>query len=251
MKKKLVVAMIILAVLAALLVPIKTQFRDGGTTFYTAILYRVISWNALINADEKKTGTEVHFIPNNFRAYEYYFDPLPPDTVTPVQTTVAAPMEPTTPPVTDPREMSAALKMNEALLAELGMTYEVLAEKYGPRAGQDGTGIQFEKGCGYYHFYSNNTGTYPENPAPTDRCRHIVVPAITLFPGLTGPMTKEDFLKAYGIRDGDGYGPVLKDGYNHHTVMHFGDLDSYELSIWHNEKNAFGPDDLVLVLGPN
>jgi len=180
MKKKLAIAMTIVAVLAVLLVPIKTQFREGGTTFYTAILYRVISWHAIIDEGEKKTGTEVHFIPNNFHAYEYYFDRSQPETTTPApdtasaQTTTDAPAEPSPPPVADPRETSTSLQWNEALLAELGMTYEELAEKYGPRTGQDGTGIQFKNGYGDYHFYSKNTGTYPENPASTDRCRHII-----------------------------------------------------------------------------
>jgi len=74
MKKKVASAVIVLFALAILLFPVRMQFRDGGTTFYTAILYRVISWNALINEGEKKTGTEVHLIPNNFHSYEYYFN---------------------------------------------------------------------------------------------------------------------------------------------------------------------------------
>ncbi|MCL2300201.1 MAG: hypothetical protein FWC27_08675, partial [Firmicutes bacterium] len=165
----------------------------------------------------------------------------------PTQTTTAAP-EPTTPPVSNPRERSAALQWNEALLAELGMTYEELTNKYGPRTGQDGAGIQFKNGYGDYHFYSKSTGTYPENPAPADRCRHIVAPAKSLFLGLDGPVAKEDFLAAMDIRDGDGYDPVLRNGYEYHTVLHFGNHDSYQLSIWHNEKNAFQGDDLALVL---
>ena len=79
MKKKIAAAAVILVILAVLLFPIKTRFRDGGTTFYTAILFRVISWHAIISADEMKTGTEVHFIPNNFHDYAYYFDRSPPD----------------------------------------------------------------------------------------------------------------------------------------------------------------------------
>jgi len=142
-------------------------------------------------------------------------------------------------------EASAALQWNDDLLAELGMTYEELTDKYGPRTGQDGAAIRFENGPGSYSF-----ADWSEQPALTDRCVYIVVPAQTLFLGLTGPVAKEDFLAALGIRDGEGYGPTLKDGYNHHTVMHFGDLDRYELSIWHNEKNAFRTDDLAAVLDP-
>ena len=143
------------------------------------------------------------------------------------------------------REASAALQWNEALLAELGMTYEELSAKYGPRAGQDGAAIRFANGPGSYSF-----ANWEEQPAPADRCVYIVVPAKTLFSGLDGPVAKEDFLAALNIRDGEGYGPVLKDGYNHHTLMHFGYHDRYQLSIWHNEKNAFQADDLAGVLDP-
>jgi len=90
MKKKIALAAILLIVLAVLVVPIRTQFRDGGTTFYTALLFRVISWNALIDENETKTGTEVHFFPKNFRDYEYYFGPraaVPEDTT--AETTTA------------------------------------------------------------------------------------------------------------------------------------------------------------------
>ena len=147
------------------------------------------------------------------------------------------------------RDTPANLRWNEALLAELGMTYKELIDKYGPRTGQDGDAIQFENGPGSYSF-----GNWVEKPTPTDRCIYIVVPAKKIFLGLTGPVAKEDFLATLGIRDGDGYGPVLKDGYKHNTVMHFGDpLDSYQyqLSIWHNEKNAFRGDDLVGVFDPS
>ena len=100
MKKKIAAAAVILVILAVLLFPIKTRFRDGGTTFYTAILYRVISWHAIISADEMKTGTEVHFIPNNFHDYAYYFDRSPPD-VTPA---TSVPATNTRPAITMRRE---------------------------------------------------------------------------------------------------------------------------------------------------
>lgn len=140
---------------------------------------------------------------------------------------------------------AAALQWNEALLAELGMTYGELTKKYGLRMEPDGDVIRFENSPGSYSF------NWAEQPAPTARCNYIIVPAKTLFLGLSGPVAKEDFLTVLDIRDGDGYGPVLRDGYKHHTVMHFGDpLDSYQLSIWHNEKNAFKGDDLAAVLDP-
>jgi hypothetical protein len=111
--------------------------------------------------------------------------------------------------------------------------------------GQDGDIIRFENSPGSYSF------NWSKQPAPTSRCNYIEVPAKTLFLGLSGPVAKEDFLTTLGIRDGEGYGPILKDGYKYHTVMHFGNpLDSYQLSIWHNEKNAFQGDDLAAVLAP-
>ena len=74
MKKKIIIALIIVTVLAVLVVPFKTQFKEGGTTMYTALAYRVIVWRALMNEGERKTGTEFHFFPNNFHDYEYYFE---------------------------------------------------------------------------------------------------------------------------------------------------------------------------------
>jgi len=112
MKKKIASAAAILIVLAVLLFPIKTQFREGGTTFYTAILYRVISWHAIISADEMKTGTEVHFIPNNFHDYAYYFDRLP---LEPAPTSAFSATSESNPTTTEPG--TTALKLTTSTAA--------------------------------------------------------------------------------------------------------------------------------------
>jgi hypothetical protein len=74
MKKILIIAGVILLIAAILCVPIKSQFREGGTTFYSALLYRVIEWNVLQPDLTKITGRDVYFFPNNFREYDYYYE---------------------------------------------------------------------------------------------------------------------------------------------------------------------------------
>jgi hypothetical protein len=141
----------------------------------------------------------------------------------------------------------SALELNETLLAELGMTYDELTQRYGPRIGEDGTGIQFEKGIGFYHFMSD--GEYSNSPALTDRCKYIMPgSAKTLFLGLTGSIAKENLLAALNLEEPDGYGPVPRDGYKYHTVLWLG--REYQIDVYHNESNAFRPDDLVSILDP-
>ena len=51
MKKKIIIAVILLAVVV-LLFPIRTQLKDGGTVQYTAVLYRVSKVHRLISIEE-------------------------------------------------------------------------------------------------------------------------------------------------------------------------------------------------------
>ncbi len=53
MKKKLMIAVILLA-LVVLLFPIRNQLKDGGTVQYTAVLYRVSKVHRLISIEEMK-----------------------------------------------------------------------------------------------------------------------------------------------------------------------------------------------------
>lgn len=69
-----------LILLLTLIVPYKLIYKDGGTKEYTALLYKVIVWHSIDFNEENgyKTGTEVHFIPNNFHSIDYYRTPTPP-----------------------------------------------------------------------------------------------------------------------------------------------------------------------------
>ena len=75
MKKKLLILCVCLLAIAILCFPMKTQFREGGTTFYSALAYRVIVWHVL-SSDENgpRTGRDIYLFPNNFRDYEYYYE---------------------------------------------------------------------------------------------------------------------------------------------------------------------------------
>ena len=69
-KKVIVIVFIVLAMV--LLIPIPTGvLRDGGTKTYTAVLYRIVVWHRIDDSYPGgfKTGTEVQFIPNNFRDF--------------------------------------------------------------------------------------------------------------------------------------------------------------------------------------
>lgn len=66
---------LIVVVLLALLVPIPTAYKDGGTQTFTALTYKIIRWNSMNpvgSTEEYKTGTEVHFFPNNFKNLSEY-----------------------------------------------------------------------------------------------------------------------------------------------------------------------------------
>lgn len=71
MKKYILVIFIILVIL---LVPIKFKYKDGGTTEYKALLYKVIKWNTL----EGRRGTDFYLFPNNIHSIDYYKEILPP-----------------------------------------------------------------------------------------------------------------------------------------------------------------------------
>jgi len=57
-EKKIVMAVILLA-LVALLFPIRTQLKDGGTIQYTAVLYRVSKVHRLISEKEMRQEGKV------------------------------------------------------------------------------------------------------------------------------------------------------------------------------------------------
>lgn len=62
------ILVIFAAVIVLLLLPIRIRLKDGGTTTYHAILYRVVVWHAFDGSEPGgyKTGTEIHVFPKNF-----------------------------------------------------------------------------------------------------------------------------------------------------------------------------------------
>lgn len=73
MKKKTIL-ILCLVVVFVLLVPISAAYKDGGTTTFTSLTYKIICWNAMDDNYENgyKTGIEVHFFPNNFKSLDEY-----------------------------------------------------------------------------------------------------------------------------------------------------------------------------------
>lgn len=73
-KDKLLITMtgVIIGILLILFVPIKSQYRDGGTTEYSAISYKFIKWNKLMDGGNYYTGENVYWFPKNFHSIEYY-----------------------------------------------------------------------------------------------------------------------------------------------------------------------------------
>ncbi len=72
MKRKNIRLLIILGIVVILLFPIRNVYKDGGTTTYTSLTYKIIKWNSMIPVDEIKTGIEIYLFPNNFHDLEYY-----------------------------------------------------------------------------------------------------------------------------------------------------------------------------------
>ena len=57
--------LLLISVLIAMLIPIRTAYKDGGTVRYRAMLYSVTKWNALAVESYRtgvKTGTQVHVL---------------------------------------------------------------------------------------------------------------------------------------------------------------------------------------------
>lgn len=76
MKKKLRIIILIVVILMCILcIPFSVDtYKDGGTKTYTSFIYKIIVWHTHVDdyGQYKKTGTEVHFFPNNFHDLDYY-----------------------------------------------------------------------------------------------------------------------------------------------------------------------------------
>lgn len=73
-KDKMLITMtgVIIGILLILFVPIKFQYRDGGSTEYRAIAYRFFKWNKLMDDGNHYNAENLHWFPNNFHSLEYY-----------------------------------------------------------------------------------------------------------------------------------------------------------------------------------
>lgn len=76
MNKKVKIALIVLAVLIILVVPIKSTKDDGGTVVYNSLTYKIIDWHEenITYESGYKTGRDVYFFPKNFKSVAYYSD---------------------------------------------------------------------------------------------------------------------------------------------------------------------------------
>ena len=70
MKKKLIIILIIIGIIAVLFTPIPSGvYKDGGTRVYSALTYKIVDWNRLSN-ESIYNKTRVYFFPNNFRTID-------------------------------------------------------------------------------------------------------------------------------------------------------------------------------------
>ena len=65
---KKIIRWILIILLIVLLIPKREVYEDGGTTTYTSMSYKIISWNQI----EGKKGLEIYFFSNNSHSLSYY-----------------------------------------------------------------------------------------------------------------------------------------------------------------------------------
>ncbi len=74
-KTKVIISAIVICVLLVLFVPVPTgTYKDGGTRMYTALTYKVVKWQVLVDADTRYESTSVYWYPDNFKSYEELWD---------------------------------------------------------------------------------------------------------------------------------------------------------------------------------
>lgn len=73
-KKKvhLISTSIVIFILLILFVPIKFQYKDGGTIEYKSLSYKYIKWNRLRNNGSYYEGIDIYWFPKNIFSLEYY-----------------------------------------------------------------------------------------------------------------------------------------------------------------------------------
>ncbi len=66
MKKKYRISIILILII--LFAPIPSGvYKDGGTRTFSALTYKVVKWNRLVNTEDYK-NTSVYWFPNNFKS---------------------------------------------------------------------------------------------------------------------------------------------------------------------------------------
>ena len=71
-KRLVIMNATVIGILLLLFVPIKIQYRDGGTTEYRALSYKYIKWNTTRNDGTPLKENDLHWFPHNFHSLEYY-----------------------------------------------------------------------------------------------------------------------------------------------------------------------------------
>ena len=70
MKKKAVIILIIVSLVAVLFTPIPTEvYKDGGTRVYSALTYKIVDWNRFAG-ESTYSKTRVYFFPTNFKSID-------------------------------------------------------------------------------------------------------------------------------------------------------------------------------------
>lgn len=69
MKKTRIAIIIVAVLLLILLIPFPSGTADdGGSREFTALTYKIIKWNHIVDADETYTGTDFYLLPDNFKS---------------------------------------------------------------------------------------------------------------------------------------------------------------------------------------
>ena len=71
-KNKRLIILNTTVIIILLFVPIRIQYRDGGTTEYRALAYKYIKWNRTRNDGTPLKENDLHWFPHNFHSLEYY-----------------------------------------------------------------------------------------------------------------------------------------------------------------------------------
>ena len=75
MKKKMWIAIVVVALFIIFIIPIPTGiYKDGGTRTYTSLTYKIVDWNRMITADDIYEDTKVYFFPHNFKSIDSLWD---------------------------------------------------------------------------------------------------------------------------------------------------------------------------------